>query len=147
MVELFENFVVMIVRLLFQRLISATCLMISWVLVNVIARFFLSGNWSILFCDFEHICFSLLRHTLSYTFYQVNAVKFNEYATVVVSAGYDQSLRAWDCRSHSTEPIQVISLSLSVLNSCPLPCSEICHLTRCLETFEATLVTDEAMQW
>jgi mitogen-activated protein kinase organizer 1 len=37
----------------------------------------------------------------------VNAVKFNEYSSVVVSAGYDQSLRAWDCRSHSTEPIQV----------------------------------------
>lgn len=25
---------------------------------------------------------------------------------MVVSAGYDQSVRAWDCRSHSTEPIQ-----------------------------------------
>lgn len=37
----------------------------------------------------------------------VNAVKFNEYSSVVVSAGYDQSLRAWDCRSQSTEPIQV----------------------------------------
>lgn len=37
----------------------------------------------------------------------MNAVKFNEYASVVVSAGYDRSLRAWDCRSHSTEPIQV----------------------------------------
>lgn len=37
----------------------------------------------------------------------MNAVKFNEYASVVVSAGFDQSLRAWDCRSHSTEPIQV----------------------------------------
>lgn len=34
-------------------------------------------------------------------------MKFNEYASVVVSAGYDRSLRAWDCRSQSTEPIQV----------------------------------------
>lgn len=34
-------------------------------------------------------------------------MKFNEYSSVVVSAGYDQSLRAWDCRSQSTEPIQV----------------------------------------
>lgn len=41
---------------------------------------------------------------------QVNAVKFNEYASVVVSAGYDRSLRAWDCRSHSTEPIQVAEI-------------------------------------
>ena len=38
-------------------------------------------------------------------------MKFNEYASVVVSAGYDQSLRAWDCRSHSTEPIQVLYAS------------------------------------
>lgn len=35
-------------------------------------------------------------------------MKFNEYASVVVSAGYDRSLRAWDCRSQSTEPIQVL---------------------------------------
>ena len=26
---------------------------------------------------------------------------------MVVSAGYDRPLRAWDCRSHSTEPIHV----------------------------------------
>ena len=38
-------------------------------------------------------------------------MKFNEYASVVVSAGYDQSLRAWDSRSHSTEPIQVLYAS------------------------------------
>lgn len=34
-------------------------------------------------------------------------MKFNDYASVVVSAGYDRSVRAWDCRSQSTEPIQV----------------------------------------
>ncbi|XP_057432297.1 uncharacterized protein LOC130725054 [Lotus japonicus] len=39
---------------------------------------------------------------------EINGVKFNEYSSVIVSAGYDQSLRAWDCRSHSTEPIQII---------------------------------------
>ncbi|XP_028766001.1 WD repeat domain-containing protein 83-like [Neltuma alba] len=33
---------------------------------------------------------------------EVNAVKLNKHASVVVSAGYDQSLRALDCRSHST---------------------------------------------
>jgi hypothetical protein len=48
----------------------------------------------------------------------VNAVKFNEYASVVVSAGYDQSLRAWDCRSHSTEPIQVLYVSEFVTINC-----------------------------
>uniref|UniRef100_A0A2N9GWF1 Uncharacterized protein n=1 Tax=Fagus sylvatica TaxID=28930 RepID=A0A2N9GWF1_FAGSY len=50
---------------------------------------------------------------------EVNAVKFNEYSSVVVSAGYDQSLRAWDCRSHSNEPIQVIdTFSDSVMSVC-----------------------------
>ncbi|KAL6558919.1 hypothetical protein OROMI_019269 [Orobanche minor] len=50
---------------------------------------------------------------------EVNAVKFNEYASVVVSAGYDRSVRAWDCRSHSTEPIQIIdTFSDSVMSIC-----------------------------
>ncbi|KAI3705145.1 hypothetical protein L1987_75378 [Smallanthus sonchifolius] len=50
---------------------------------------------------------------------EVNAVKFNEYSSVVVSAGYDRSLRAWDCRSHSTEPIQIIDTFLdSVMSVC-----------------------------
>lgn len=44
--------------------------------------------------------------------FQVNAVKFNAYASVVVSAGYDRSVRAWDCRSHSAEPIQVVHFSV-----------------------------------
>ncbi|CAI9285918.1 unnamed protein product [Lactuca saligna] len=49
----------------------------------------------------------------------VNEVKFNEYAFVVVSAGYDRSLRAWDCRSHSTEPIRIIDTFLdSVMSIC-----------------------------
>ncbi|KAI9127887.1 hypothetical protein K1719_000880 [Acacia pycnantha] len=39
---------------------------------------------------------------------EVNDVEFKEHASVVVSAGYDLSLRAWDWRSHSTEPIQII---------------------------------------
>lgn len=34
-------------------------------------------------------------------------MKFNDYASMVISAGYDRSVRAWDCRSQSTEPIQV----------------------------------------
>ena len=55
---------------------------------------------SYLFSNFHYFyCFIFGVH--------VNAVKFNEYLSVVVSAGYDQSLRAWDCESHNTEPIQV----------------------------------------
>ncbi|KAG5136648.1 hypothetical protein JHK82_021379 [Glycine max] len=50
---------------------------------------------------------------------EVNGVKFNEYSSVVVCAGYDQSLRAWDCRSHSTEPIQIIdTFADSVMSVC-----------------------------
>ena len=44
--------------------------------------------------------------------YQVNAVKFNDSSAVVVSAGFDRSLRVWDCRSHSVEPVQVLLLGL-----------------------------------
>jgi hypothetical protein len=38
-------------------------------------------------------------------------VKFNDSSSVVVSAGFDRSLRVWDCRSHSVEPVQVLLLS------------------------------------
>lgn len=74
----------------------------------------------------------------TFLFYQVNSVKFNEYSSVVVSAGYDRSVRAWDCRSHSTEPIQasiyviletrrnlfygLLRMILSLLCECALLC-------------------------
>jgi hypothetical protein len=35
-------------------------------------------------------------------------VKFNEYNAVVVSAGYDRTVRAFDCRSQNNDPIQVV---------------------------------------
>lgn len=38
---------------------------------------------------------------------QVNAVCFNDESSVVVSAGYDRSIRVWDCRSQSANSIQV----------------------------------------
>lgn len=38
-------------------------------------------------------------------------MKFNDSSSVVVSAGFDRSLRVWDCRSHSVEPVQVLLLS------------------------------------
>lgn len=56
---------------------------------------------------------------------EVNAVKFNEYATIVVSAGNDHSLRAWDCRSHSTEPIQIIDTFRDTVMSVCLTKTEI----------------------
>lgn len=46
-------------------------------------------------------------------------MKFNDYSSVVVSAGFDRSLRVWDCRSHSVEPVQVsFSFCVSVV---PIP--------------------------
>jgi mitogen-activated protein kinase organizer 1 len=66
----------------------------------------------------------------------VNAVKFNEYSSVVVSAGYDQSLRAWDCRSHSNEPIQVYLFFLFVyqefLHGCSLLVLNLAYCSRVL---------------
>ncbi|XP_074269352.1 uncharacterized protein LOC141592536 [Silene latifolia] len=56
---------------------------------------------------------------------EVNAVKFNESASVIVSAGYDRSVRAWDCRSHSTEPIQIIDTFQDSVMSVCLTNSEI----------------------
>ncbi|KAK8967345.1 hypothetical protein KSP40_PGU014864 [Platanthera guangdongensis] len=45
--------------------------------------------------------------------------EFNEYGFVVVSAGYDRSVRTWDCRSQSTEPIQIIdTFTDSVMSIC-----------------------------
>eukprot|EP01018_Ginkgo_biloba_P018607 Gb_17555 [translate_table: standard] len=50
---------------------------------------------------------------------KVNSVKFNEYGAAIISAGYDRTVRAWDCRSHSTEPIQTIdTFSDSVMSVC-----------------------------
>ncbi|XP_010520179.1 PREDICTED: WD repeat domain-containing protein 83 [Tarenaya hassleriana] len=56
---------------------------------------------------------------------EVNAVKFNDYASVVVSAGFDRSLRVWDCRSHSTEPVQIIDTFLDTVMSVVLTKTEI----------------------
>lgn len=52
-------------------------------------------------------------------------MKFNEYASVVVSAAYDRSVRAWDCRSQSTEPIQIIDTFADSVMSVCLTKSEI----------------------
>ncbi|XP_042388217.1 WD repeat domain-containing protein 83-like isoform X2 [Zingiber officinale] len=50
---------------------------------------------------------------------EATTARFNVYDSVVVSAGYDQSVRAWDCRSHSTEPIQIIdTFQDSVMSVC-----------------------------
>jgi hypothetical protein len=47
---------------------------------------------------------------------QINSVKFNEFAAAIISGGYDRSVRAWDCRSHSMEPIQVQPSKLCIIN-------------------------------
>ena len=40
---------------------------------------------------------------------RVNCVKFNQPdSTVIISDSYDATIRCWDCRSRSAEPIQII---------------------------------------
>ena len=39
---------------------------------------------------------------------KVNSIAYNEECTALVSGGYDSSVRVWDCRSSSIDPIQVI---------------------------------------
>lgn len=40
---------------------------------------------------------------------RVNCVKFNQPdSTVIISGSYDSTIRCWDCRSRSAEPIQII---------------------------------------
>ncbi|GJS61148.1 WD repeat domain-containing protein 83 [Tanacetum coccineum] len=49
--------------------------------------------------------------------YLVNAVKFNEFGSVIVAA--DTCVRLWDCRSPTTEPIQIFNtFSNSVTSLC-----------------------------
>ena len=38
----------------------------------------------------------------------VNSVKYSPNNEIVVSGGYDQALKVWDCRSRSVDPIQVM---------------------------------------
>lgn len=77
----------------------------------------------------------------------MNAVKFNEYASVVVSAGYDRSLRVWDCRSHSTEPIQVVFFTsknfvVDAGNKCMLTySSKVLVDVQIIDTFSDTVMS------
>jgi len=56
---------------------------------------------------------------------EVNSVKFNEYNAVVVSAGYDRTVRAFDCRSQSSDPIQTIDTFQDSVMSVNLTKTEI----------------------
>ena len=42
-------------------------------------------------------------------FQKVNCVKFNQPdSAVIISGSYDATVRCWDCRSRSLEPIQIL---------------------------------------
>lgn len=57
---------------------------------------------------------------------RVNAVKFNQpEATVILSASYDASLRAWDCRSRSYDPIQIMEDAKDSVTSLQVSTHEI----------------------
>ena len=47
--------------------------------------------------------------SLFVNFQKVNCVKFNQPdSTVIISGSYDATVRCWDCRSRSLEPIQIL---------------------------------------
>jgi mitogen-activated protein kinase organizer 1 len=58
-------------------------------------------------------------------------VKFNEYNAVVVSAGYDRTVRAFDCRSQSSDPIQVFlkyeTFRYRCITSCNISFSQVSY--------------------
>eukprot|EP00249_Psilotum_nudum_P017815 c26502_g1_i2 orf=557-1234(-) len=56
---------------------------------------------------------------------EVNCVRFNEYVSAIISGGYDRTVKAWDCRSHSTEPIQVIDTFLDSVTSLVITTTEV----------------------
>jgi len=52
----------------------------------------------------------------------VNAVQFACNSALIVTAGYDRSVRCWDCRSNSFDPVQVMSpFTDSVTCLAPIP--------------------------
>jgi mitogen-activated protein kinase organizer 1 len=56
---------------------------------------------------------------------RINSVKFNEDSTVIVSGSYDSSVRAWDCRARTYDPIQVLGDAKDSVTSLQLTASEI----------------------
>lgn len=47
--------------------------------------------------------------SLFVNFQKVNCVKFNQPdSSVIISGSYDATVRCWDCRSRSPEPIQIL---------------------------------------
>jgi len=55
----------------------------------------------------------------------VNCVKFNEESTVILSASVDGTVKAWDCKSHSKEPIQVLDEAKDSVSSIAVSDHEI----------------------
>lgn len=77
----------------------------------------------------------------------VNAVAFGAGGDVVVTAGYDQSLRVWDCRSNSFDPIQVLTgfkdsvTSVCLVDACLLGGS-VDGSVRCFDVRAGKVTTD-----
>lgn len=56
---------------------------------------------------------------------QVNCVKFNEESTVILSGSFDGTVKAWDCKSRSREPIQVLDEAKDSVSSLAVSDHEI----------------------
>jgi mitogen-activated protein kinase organizer 1 len=55
----------------------------------------------------------------------INCLKFNEESTLIISGSYDSTVRVWDCKSRSYDPIQVLEESKDSIASICLSDHEI----------------------
>jgi mitogen-activated protein kinase organizer 1 len=82
---------------------------------------------------------------------RINAVQFNAEASVIISASYDQTVKCWDNRSASRDPIQVLAdFKDSVTSLCVLPHSIVAGSVdgrvRTFDLRNGKLVTDHIMR-
>ena len=79
----------------------------------------------------------------------MNAVLFGCGGEVVLTAGYDQSVRVWDARSNSFDPIQVLSGFKDSVTSLALHEATVCggSVDGCVRSFDIRLgrVTTDAL--
>ena len=48
---------------------------------------------------------------------RVNCVEFNEESTLIISGSVDSSVRAWDCRSRKSAPVQIMDEAKDSISS------------------------------
>eukprot|EP00731_Ephydatia_muelleri_P018378 Em0011g418a len=56
---------------------------------------------------------------------RINAVKFNNDASIIVTGSYDSTVRVWDCKARTFDPVQVLNEARDSVTSVQLSSSEI----------------------